>query len=146
MDMEAELIDHQIPENINSELIYAVRNKFIGETEQITPIFSAAKVNGKRLYKFARSGEKIEKPLRKIFIEEFDITRISLPEIDFEITCSKGTYIRAIANDFGDKLNCGGVLKSLRRTKIGDLNVKDAFEINDFIKKVSSDEIFSTQV
>jgi tRNA pseudouridine55 synthase len=144
MDMETECTDHPMPENINEKLIYSIRDEFLGKTEQMTPMYSAAKVNGKKLYNLARKGENVERQPRKIFIERFEIDSISLKEICFEITCSKGTYIRVIANDFGEKLGCGAVLSNLRRTKIGEFDVKDAFQINDLLEKISSDKILFT--
>jgi tRNA pseudouridine55 synthase len=143
MDTETELFHRQIPENVNEELIRSVRDEFIGETEQITPMYSAAKIGGRKLYDLARKGVKVEREPRKIFIEEFEITGIKIPEIEFEITCSKGTYIRVIANDFGEKLGTGAVLKSLRRTKIGEFSVEDAFQVDDFLEKVFSNETVS---
>ncbi len=141
MDMETELTEHPVPKNINPEIICKIRDEFLGETEQRTPMFSAAKVNGKRLYTLARKGEKIETSVRKIFIEKFEIKNTRIPELDFEITCSKGTYIRVIANDFGEKLGCGAVLKNLRRTKVGDYYVDEALTIEEFLKRISLNEL-----
>ena len=143
MDTETEVTDHPIPDNVTENLIFSVRDEFLGETEQVTPMYSAAKINGKKLYKLARKGIKVERKPRKIFIEKFEITQISLPEIDFKISCSKGTYIRVIADDFGKKLGCGAVLGSLRRIKIGEFDVDNALQIDDFLEKVSDTEIFS---
>ena len=99
-------------------------------------MYSAVKVNGKSLYKIARKGKTIERIPREITVSKFEIKNVLLPNIEFEIVCSKGTYIRAIANDFGDKLGCGGLLSSLRRTKIGDYNVDDALDTNEFTLKL----------
>jgi len=92
------------------------------------------KKNGKALYKFARKGQEVERKARPIVISKFEITKIDLPDIYFEITCSTGTYIRVIAHEFGQMLGCGGYLKELRRTKVGAYDVEDAFKINDFIE------------
>ena len=133
-DLETE-IDRTFPtEHITKELIEKARVQFIGEINQFPPIFSAIKKDGKRLYEHARAGEEVEIQSRKIEIIEFEITRIDLPEIDFRVVCSKGTYIRSLAFDFGKALNSGAHLTSLRRTKIGDYSVNDAIEPLDFEK------------
>ena len=127
-DLETE-INQEFPiDHISNELIEETRKKFIGIIDQFPPIFSALKKDGKRLYEHARAGEEVEIQSRKIEITEFEITRITLPEIDFRVVCSKGTYIRSLAFDFGKALNSGGHLTALRRTKIGDFSVDDAIE------------------
>jgi len=143
MDTETEFTDHPIPDSINEHLIFSVRDEFLGETEQVTPMYSAAKINGKKLYSLARKGMKVERKPRKIYVEKFEIMAINLPEIDFKICCSKGTYIRAIADDFGKKLGCGAVLIRLRRIKIGEFDVDNALQVDDFLEKVSDAESFS---
>jgi tRNA pseudouridine55 synthase len=143
MDTETELTDHPIPDSVNERLIFSVRDEFLGETEQVAPMYSAAKIKGKKLYILARKGMRVERKPRKIFVEQFEITAINLPEINFKISCSKGTYIRAIANDFGKKLGCGAVLSSLRRTKIGEFGIDNALQVDDFLEKVSDEETFS---
>lgn len=143
MDTETECIDHPISGNINEELIISVRDEFLGETEQLTPMYSAVKVNGIKLYNLARKGMQVERKPRKIFVEKFEITEIKLPEINFEIICSKGTYIRAIANDFGAKLGCGALLSGLRRIRIGEFEVDNALQIDDFLEKVQDAETLS---
>ncbi|UOB16263.1 tRNA pseudouridine(55) synthase TruB [Abyssalbus ytuae] len=135
-DMETE-IDQTFPtSHINEEDVKNTAFEFIGESEQKPPVFSALKKDGKRLYEYAREGKDIEIKARKIKIEEFEITRVQLPEIDFRIVCSKGTYIRSIAHDFGLKLNSGGYLSALRRTKIGHFNVDEAITPENFVKKM----------
>lgn len=125
-DLETE-VDATFPiEHITEELIQETLKQFLGEIDQKPPIFSAIKKEGKRLYEHARAGEEIEIESRKTTIHEFEITRITLPEIDFRIKCSKGTYIRSIAYDFGLALQSGGHLTALRRTKIGDYKVENA--------------------
>lgn len=132
-DLETE-IDETFPVNhITSELIHKTAKQFVGEIEQIPPMFSAIKMAGVRLYDLARQGKTREITPRKITVETFEITNINLPKVQFRIVCSKGTYIRSLAYDFGKALNSGGHLSQLRRTKIGDFDVKDAFEIEDFI-------------
>lgn len=132
-DLETE-IDETFPvDHITSELIHKTAKQFVGEIEQIPPMFSAIKMAGVRLYDLARQGKTREITPRKIIVETFEITNINLPKVQFRIVCSKGTYIRSLAYDFGKALNSGGHLSQLRRTKIGDFDVKDAFEIEDFI-------------
>lgn len=132
MDLATDITEKSLPENLTEEKIHEVRNKFLGKIEQVPPMFSAIKHKGKALYKLARKGKEVEREPRQVEIYSFDITKIDLPEIHFEIACSKGTYIRVIANDFGNELGCGGILSLLRRTEIGDYNVDDAYEINEF--------------
>jgi len=103
-------------------------------------VFSAIKKDGIRMYEHARAGAEIEMESRKTTIHEFEITRIDLPEIDFRVVCSKGTYIRSLAHDFGKALNSGAHLTVLRRTKIGDYSVENAVSPDDFEKKISSHE------
>ena len=132
MDTETESIEIPIPDYVDEKKILDVRESFVGEIEQTPPMFSAVKINGKKLYNLARKGKSIEREPRKIFIERFDIDRINLPDVHFTITCSKGTFIRAIADDFGKKLNTGAILIELRRTSIGNYQVEDAISINAF--------------
>ena len=137
-DLETE-IDNTFPVNhITEDLIHDTTKQFIGNIEQFPPIFSAIKKEGKRLYEFARAGESVEIKSRKITINTFEITRIALPEVEFRVVCSKGTYIRSIAHDFGKALNSGGHLSVLRRTKIGNFNAKEALSINKFIEDLPS--------
>ncbi|WP_163400561.1 tRNA pseudouridine(55) synthase TruB [Flavobacterium fluviatile] len=131
-DLETE-IDETFPtEHINEALIHETVKQFLGEIDQKPPIFSAIKKDGVRLYEHARAGETVEIESRKTTIHEFEITRIALPEVDFRVVCSKGTYIRSLAFDFGKAMNSGSHLTVLRRTKIGDYNVKDAIDITLF--------------
>ena len=132
MDTETECIETPIPEDLDEEKILEVRNSFIGEIEQTPPMYSAVKIDGKKLYNLARKGKSVEREPRKIFIERFDITKIDLPDIHFIITCSKGTFIRVIADDFGKKLNTGAVLVELRRIGIGNFRIEDAITIDVF--------------
>ena len=131
-DLETE-VDATFPtEHITEELILETTKQFIGEIDQKPPVFSAIKKDGKRLYEHARAGEEVEIKSRKTTIYEFEITRIQLPEIDFRVKCSKGTYIRSLAYDFGLALQSGGHLTVLRRTKIGDYSVGNAITPDDF--------------
>jgi len=132
-DLETE-VDETFPfDHITPELIHKTVLQFVGEIEQVPPMFSAIKMAGVRMYDLARQGKTREIQSRKITIETFEITDINLPKVQFRIVCSKGTYIRSLAYDFGKALSSGGHLSSLRRTKIGDFNVNDAVEIEDFI-------------
>lgn len=133
-DMET-AVDKEYPiHHITENLIEETRKQFIGEIDQYPPVFSALKKDGKRLYEHARAGVEVELEARKIEIFEFEITRIALPEIDFRVVCSKGTYIRSLASDLGKKMNSGAYLSALRRTKIGDFSVDNAIEPLDFEK------------
>ena len=133
-DLETEINETFPIEHITEALIHETLPKFIGEIDQKPPVFSAIKKDGKRLYESARAGIEVEIKTRKVTVSEFEITRIALPEIDFRIVCSKGTYIRSIAYDFGLALNSGGHLTALRRTKIGDYSVENAVEPEAFIE------------
>ncbi|MGH2665244.1 tRNA pseudouridine(55) synthase TruB [Flavobacterium sp.] len=127
-DLETE-IDAVFPtEHITPELIHETVGQFLGEIDQKPPVFSAIKKDGKRLYEHARAGEEVEIASRKTTIYEFEITRIELPEIDFRVVCSKGTYIRSLAFDFGLALSSGAHLTALRRTKIGEYDVKNTID------------------
>lgn len=135
-DLETE-IDHTFPtEHLTEALIRNATSQFIGEISQFPPVFSALKKDGKRLYEFARAGEAVDIPSRQVHISTFEITRIDNLEVDFRVVCSKGTYIRSLANDFGKALNSGAHLSVLRRTKIGDFDVKNAVGVEEFIKSL----------
>ncbi|TDJ56815.1 MAG: tRNA pseudouridine(55) synthase TruB [Ignavibacteria bacterium] len=136
MDTETEMTSRKLPENLNDDLIFKTRNTFLGDIEQIPPMYSALKVNGKKLYDLARKGKEIERKPRNLHIYQFKITGINIPEVHFDIRCSKGTYIRVIANDFGEKLGCGAVLNKLRRTEIGEYSVNDALSVEEFVQKI----------
>ena len=123
--------------HITPSLIEETRKQFIGTIQQKPPIFSAIKHDGKRLYDLARKGETAEIKSREITIFEFEITKIEMPNLHFRAVCSKGTYIRSLAFDFGKALNSGAHLSALRRTKIGEFSVDNAFSVESFIKKLS---------
>lgn len=125
-DLETEIDQHFPTTHVTESLIHESVKQFLGEIDQKPPIFSAIKKDGVRLYEHARAGETIEIASRKTTIHEFEITRIELPEIDFRVVCSKGTYIRSLAFDFGQALASGAHLTALRRTKIGDYDVTNA--------------------
>jgi len=133
-DLETEIDATFSTAHLTPELIQETTQQFLGEIDQKPPVFSAIKKDGKRLYEHARAGEEVEIAFRKTTIHEFEITRIELPEIEFRVVCSKGTYIRSLAFDFGKALNSGAYLSVLRRTKIGDYSVNDAVSPEDFEK------------
>ena len=143
MDLETEIIKEGSLEGITESKILAVRDSFLGKILQIPPMYSALKFKGKSLYKLARKGKSIERKPREVILSKFEIKNISLPYVDFEITCSKGTYIRVIANDFGEKLGCGGLLKSLRRINIGEYSVENAVKVDDFVHNLNKSKEIS---
>ena len=139
-DLETEIENTYPTDHITEDLIHQSTKQFIGEIDQYPPVFSAIKKDGKRLYEFARAGEDVEIKSRKVTIEAFEITKINGLNLEFKVVCSKGTYIRSLANDFGKALNSGAHLSVLRRTKIGDFDVKNALSIEDFIKNLPKKE------
>ena len=139
-DLETE-IDATFPtEHITETLIVETVQQFLGEIDQKPPVFSAIKKDGIRLYQHARAGEEVEIAFRKTTIHEFEITRVALPEIDFRVVCSKGTYIRSLAFDFGKALQSGAHLSALRRTKIGNYSDENAVIVNNFEESLTQDE------
>jgi len=140
-DLETEVNERFATDHITEELILDTAKSFIGEQDQFPPIFSALRKGGKRLYDMARAGEEVEVEARRINIEELEITRIELPEIDFRAVVSKGTYIRSLAYDFGKKMNSGAYLSKLRRTKIGDFDVKNAISPDEFEKRFNEETL-----
>ena len=145
-DLETEIDNTFTTEHITEALIHKTTEQFIGDIQQFPPVFSAIKKEGKRLYEFARAGEDVDIKPRTVNISAFEITKIDAStslsnqsiDIDFRVVCSKGTYIRSLANDFGKALHSGGHLSALRRTKIGDFNVADAISIDAFISSLKS--------
>lgn len=137
-DLESEINETFPTDHITEELIHNTTKQFIGEIDQFPPIFSALKKDGKRLYEYARAGESVEIKSRKITIKTFEITKIDANLVNFRVICSKGTYIRSLANDFGKALNSGGHLSVLRRTKIGEYNVNNGLSIEDFIANLKT--------
>ena len=138
-DLETEIDQTYPTEHLTEQLIKNATSQFIGDINQYPPVFSAIKKDGKRLYEFARAGEDVEIKSRKVNISEFEITKIDGLNIDFRVVCSKGTYIRSLAHDFGKALNSGAHLSALRRTKIGDFNVDDAVTPEKFIEQLPSE-------
>jgi len=137
-DLETEVNETFSIKQITEDLLHETTKQFIGEIDQKPPIFSAIRKEGKRLYELARAGETTEIKTRKVTIDTFEITKIELPKIEFRVVCSKGTYIRSLAYDFGKALNSGGHLSALRRTKIGNFSVDNAMEPVPYIEKYLS--------
>ena len=137
-DLETEINNTFPTAHITEELLHETTKQFVGEIQQKPPIFSAIKKDGKRLYELARKGETTEIKERTVTVSSFEITKIKLPEVEFRIISSKGTYIRSIAFDYGKALNSGGYLSALRRTKIGNFSVDDAFSVEEFINNLKT--------
>ena len=138
-DLETEINENFPIDHITKELIHSTTAQFIGDIEQIPPVFSALKKDGKRLYEYAREGKEVEIKKRKVTITEFEITAVDLPLVHFRVVCSKGTYIRSLAHDLGIALHSGAHLSSLKRTKIGDYNVNKAITPEEFGKLLQID-------
>ncbi|WP_416446265.1 tRNA pseudouridine(55) synthase TruB [Leeuwenhoekiella sp. A16] len=138
-DLETEVDQTFSTENLTEEGLTAATHQFIGTIDQFPPVFSALKKDGKRLYEYAREGEDVEIASRQVEIREFEITRIALPEVDFRVSCSKGTYIRSLAHDFGKTLNNGAHLSALRRTRIGEFHVRNGVTIEAFEAEIKND-------
>lgn len=138
-DLETEFDNEFRIDHITADEIEKARLSFVGEIEQVPPVFSAIKVKGKRAYQAAREGKSLELKSRKVTIDTFEIDSARFPEIDFKIVCSKGTYIRSIARDFGKALESGGTLISLRRTKIGDFSVENALDIETLVGQIKEE-------
>jgi tRNA pseudouridine55 synthase len=124
--------------DLTDEQIRAACAQFTGDIQQYPPAHSAIKIDGERLYEKARRGEDVELRLRNVTITEFEITRIELPEVDFRVVCSKGTYIRSLVNDFGAALNYGAYMSRLRRTRSGNYNLVDAHEVMELVTTIRS--------
>lgn len=129
----AKTYDHITPENFENAL-----QKFKGEIDQIPPVYSAVKVKGKRAFDYARNGEELKLSPRKVVITEIQTETFELPYVKIRVTCSKGTYIRALARDIGEELNCGAYLTELRRTRIGEFKVDNAMNIHFFLENLDS--------
>lgn len=140
-DLETEINSQKTTKNITEKQIIESSKSFLGIQNQVPPKFSAVKIDGKRAYSFARNNEKVKLKEKKIEIFKFEIISIKIPEVDFKINCSKGTYIRSIVRDFGKKIKCGAYLSELRRTKIGMFSVDKAKNINDIIKIINKEKI-----
>ena len=136
-DLESTPQDNKDISNITQTQVHAATQQFIGEIQQMPPIYSAIKKDGVALYELARRGIDVELKPRTITITAFEITAIEFPVIKFRVVCSTGTYIRSLANDFGASLGCGGYLSELRRTRIGEHAVTNAVSIDEFMENVN---------
>lgn len=139
-DLETQYNAEFPTQHITEELMEKVRKEFIGTIQQVPPIFSAKQVDGKRAYDLARAGKEVELKANTIEVSDFKIKTERFPEIDFEISCSKGTYIRSIANDFGEKLGSGGTLIALRRTRSGDCLIEESKTVDEWIQVIREGE------
>ena len=124
-------------EGITEEILHKATLPFTGQIEQVPPMFSALKKDGVALYKLAREGQTIERKARTVTIDTFDLTTIDLPQVHFLVDCTKGTYIRSLAHDFGQSLGNGAYLSSLVRTKIGEYRVEDANSMEEVLEKIA---------
>ncbi|MBP6731079.1 MAG: tRNA pseudouridine(55) synthase TruB [Chitinophagales bacterium] len=131
-------------EHITKAMLQQAVAKYTGAIEQMPPIYSAIKVDGKTAYAQARKGKDIELKPRSIVVNEFALTRIALPEVDFRVVCSKGTYIRSLAFDFGKAVDSGAYLKALCRTKIGDFDLKNSLTVEECVAMITNAEIVET--
>lgn len=132
MDAETPILEEKSFAHVTNEMIYEAARSLSGEQMQVPPMYSATNFQGKKLYQLARKGKVVHREPRKVMIYDFTITEINLPVIKFVVSCSKGVYIRTLAHDFGQILGCGAYLTELRRTKIGDYRVDDAFTPEQF--------------
>ena len=138
-DLETEIDQHFPIDHISSEDVINAAESFLGSIDQVSPAYSAIRIDGERAYHKARRGETVNIKSRTVEIKEFEITNIELPKIDFRIRCSKGTYIRSIAHDFGKKLNSGAHLSALRRTKSGIFAIEDAWNLDELIQRIKTE-------
>lgn len=141
-DLETEFEETFETGHIDTELLEKVRASFLGVQEQFPPIYSAKQIDGKRAYEFARAGKSVEMRSVRIEILDFTIDAARFPEVDFKITCSKGTYIRSIAHDFGQRLFSGATLIALRRTKSGEFHIENAKDVDDWIALINQEEVY----
>jgi tRNA pseudouridine55 synthase len=132
-DMETDADQHFDIGQITEQQIMDACKQFIGDIQQYPPAHSAVKIDGERLYEKARRGEEVELRLRNVTITEFEITGIALPEVNFRVVCSKGTYIRSLVSDFGKALNNGAYLSKLTRTRSGEYKIEDAYEVMELV-------------
>ncbi|WP_295118695.1 tRNA pseudouridine(55) synthase TruB [uncultured Chitinophaga sp.] len=137
-DLESAPQDFKPVPELDKEALQEIAKRFTGEQQQLPPIHSAIKQNGKPIYELARKGVEVKVEPRNIFIKEFEITAVELPVVHFRVVCSTGTYIRSLANDFGAATGAGGYMSSLVRTRIGTFKLEDALDIQDFVEKTKA--------
>jgi len=134
-DLESKPENFRSIENISASQVKDAAKRFIGELMQVPPAHSAIKLEGKRVYALARKGKEVKLDPRKVFVKEFEIEKMELPVVHFRVVCSTGTYIRSLANDFGEVLGCGAYLSNLCRVRIGEFKLNDAHTMDDFEKQ-----------
>lgn len=139
-DKETPMENEKPYDHISDEMIRRASTSFIGEIDQKPPMYSAIKVEGRALYKSARKGQEVAVAARRVVIKAFEIVTIELPHLHFRVVCSKGTYIRSVAHDMGQLLGCGAYLSALRRTRVGEYKVEDAWEVKDLIEELNADD------
>lgn len=127
--------------NVSPEAVREVIESFLGSYEQVPPMYSALKVNGKRLYELAREGKEVERKARTVFLHEISVSGIRLPEVSFSVTCSSGTYIRTLCQDIGEKLGCGGCMKRLLRTRVDRFDIRDSLRLSQIEEKMAGGRI-----
>ncbi len=132
-DAETPVIEFKSIGHLTEQMIRSAIQQFVGEQTQLPPMWSAAKVGGKRLYRYARKGELVERKPRTVFVRSIEITAINLPIVQMTVVCSKGTYVRALVNDLGIALGVGAYVQDLSRTRIGEFLLVDAVTIDDLI-------------
>ncbi len=140
-DLETEYNADFPTEHITAELLEEVRQSFLGEQDQVPPLFSAKQIDGKRAYDLARAGKEVELKSNRIHISDFQIDASNFPQITFNVSCSKGTYIRSIASDFGKKLHSGGTLIELRRIRSGEYRIEDAKQVDEWLEFIEKAEL-----
>ena len=145
-DLETEYNQDLETAHIDAALLESVRASFMGVQLQTPPIYSAKQIDGKRAYDIARAGKTVEMKQSQIEILDFSIDNTRFPEVDFQITCSKGTYIRSIASDFGTRLNSGATLIALRRTQSGNFKMEHAKSVDEWIELINQEEVYTTSI
>ena len=136
-DSTGRIISQNEVPRLNQQEFERICNDFVGDIDQIPPMFSAKKVNGRRLYKIAREGDQIAREPKTVYVDRIDVLSFDGQIAKIKVVCSKGTYIRTLAKDIGQKIGCGGHLKSLIRTRIGKFDVKDSIQLNEFEELLS---------
>ncbi len=126
---------------VSPEAVREVIGSFRGSYEQVPPMYSALKVNGKKLYELAREGKEVERKARTVFLREISVSDIRLPEVSFAVTCSSGTYIRTLCRDIGEKLGCGGCMKKLLRTRVDRFDMKDSLRLSQIEETMAEGRI-----
>jgi tRNA pseudouridine55 synthase len=130
-DSETPIIERHTTDDITEEMVRSVLQEFVGCHTQLPPMWSAAKVGGKRLYKYARKGLEVERRPREVFVDSITVSRVFLPEVHFTIVCSKGMYVRTLVDEAGKRLGCGAYVTALERTRLGDFHLADALSVED---------------